>query len=100
MEPPPPRKQQHSSPSGLNGGASHLARIIPLTPNEEPPVANAILCEGFASTWQTCLIKVAGEIITRARPVIVRLSSIWPHLEHFLAVSRAVILKPPGRSPP
>jgi hypothetical protein len=58
------------------------------------------LGEGFASTWQTRLIKVAAEIITRARRVIVRLSSSWPHLDHFLAVSRAVIPRPPGHSSP
>ena len=57
------------------------------------------LGEGFASTWQTRLIKVAAEIITRARRVIVRLSSSWPHLDHFLAVSRAVIPRLPDRSP-
>jgi hypothetical protein len=45
---------------------------------------------GFACTWRTRLIKVAAEVITRARRVIVRLSGSWPHLEHFLQVSRAV----------
>ena len=49
------------------------------------------LGEGFASTWRTRLIKVAAEIIVRARRVIVRLSASWPHLDQFLAVSRAVI---------
>jgi hypothetical protein len=48
------------------------------------------LGEGFASTWRTRLIKVAAEVITRARRVIVRLSSSWPHLDSFFAVSRAV----------
>ena len=48
------------------------------------------LGEGFASTWRTRLIKVAAEVITRARRVIVRLSASWPHLDHFLAVSRIV----------
>jgi hypothetical protein len=45
---------------------------------------------GFACTWRTRLIKVAAEVITRSRRVIVRLSGSWPHLEHFLQVSRAV----------
>jgi hypothetical protein len=45
---------------------------------------------GFACTWRTRLIKVAAEVITRARRVIVRLSGSWPHLDHFLQVSRAV----------
>ncbi len=52
------------------------------------------LGEGFASTWRTRLIKVAAEIIVRARRVIVRLSASWPHLDQFLAVSRAVIPRP------
>ena len=45
---------------------------------------------GFACTWRTRLIKVAAEVITRARRVIVRLSGSWPHLDHFLRVSQAV----------
>src|SRR4029077_19016988 len=57
------------------------------------------LGEGFACTWRTRLIKVAAEIITRARRVIVRLSASWPHLDHFLAVSQAVVPRPPNASP-
>jgi hypothetical protein len=48
------------------------------------------LGEGFACTWRTRLIKVAGEVITRARRVIVRVSGSWPHLNHLIAVSQAV----------
>ena len=55
------------------------------------------LGEGFACTWRTRLIKVAAEVVTRARRVIVRLSGSWPHLDHFLQVSRAVML--PTRAP-
>jgi Transposase DDE domain group 1 len=58
------------------------------------------LGEGFACTWRTRLIKVAAEIITRARRVIVRLSASWPHLDHFLAVSRAVVPRQPTPSSP
>ena len=58
------------------------------------------LGEGFASTWRTRLIKVAAEVITRARRVIVRLSASWPHLDHFLAVSRAIAPRPPNPSSP
>jgi len=58
------------------------------------------LGEGFACTWRTRLIKVAAEIITRARRVIVRLSASWPHLDHFLAVSRVVVRCPPIPSDP
>jgi hypothetical protein len=58
------------------------------------------LGEGFASTWRSRLIKVAAEVIVRARRVIVRLSASWPHLDQFLAVSRAVIPRPAlARSP-
>jgi hypothetical protein len=56
------------------------------------------LGEGFACTWRTRLIKVAAEVITRARRVIIRLSASWPHLDHFLAVSRAIASRPPIHS--
>jgi Transposase DDE domain group 1 len=52
------------------------------------------LGEGFACTWRARPIKVAAEVITRSRRVIVRLSGSWPHLDQFLKVSRAV--SPPG----
>jgi hypothetical protein len=55
---------------------------------------------GFACTWRTRLIKVAAEVITRSRRVIVRLSGSWPHLEHFLQVSRAVSRLPAPPSSP
>jgi hypothetical protein len=45
---------------------------------------------GFACTWRTRLIKVAAEVIVRARRVIVRLSGSWPHRDHLLGVGRAV----------
>jgi hypothetical protein len=48
------------------------------------------LGEGFGCTWRTRLIKVAAEVITRARRVIVRLSASWPHLEHFRKVAELV----------
>jgi Transposase DDE domain group 1 len=54
---------------------------------------------GFACTWRARLIKVAAEVITRARRVVVRLSGSWPYLNHFLQVSRAVS-HPPVHSPP
>lgn len=44
---------------------------------------------GFACTWRTRLIKVAAEVIVRARRVIVRLSGSWPHRDHLQEVSRA-----------
>jgi hypothetical protein len=45
---------------------------------------------GFACTWRSRLIKVAAEVITRSRRVIVRLSGSWPHLDQLLKVSQAV----------
>lgn len=57
------------------------------------------LGEGFACTWRTRLIKVAAEVITRSRRVIVRLSASWPYLDHFEQVGRAVnSLSPPAVS--
>lgn len=54
---------------------------------------------GFACTWRTRLIKVAAEVITRTRRVIVRLSGSWPHLDQFVGVSRAVSDPPTMGSP-
>jgi hypothetical protein len=54
------------------------------------------LGEGFASTWRTRLIKVAAEVVTSARRVVVRLSASWPHLEHFVQVSQTVLNLPPA----
>ena len=58
------------------------------------------LGEGFACTWRTRLIKVAAEVITRSRRVIVRLSGSWPHLDQFLKVSQAVSRVRVGSSSP
>jgi hypothetical protein len=54
---------------------------------------------GFACTWRTRLIKVAAEVITRARRVIVRLSGSWPHLDQLLRVGLSVTPQPPTRVP-
>jgi Transposase DDE domain group 1 len=54
---------------------------------------------GFACTWRTRLIKVAAEVITRARRVIVRLSGSWPHRDQFVEISRAAS-RPPAWSWP
>jgi hypothetical protein len=58
------------------------------------------LGEGFACTWRTRLIKVAAEVITRSRRVIVRLSGSWPHRDQLLKVSQAVIQVRVGSSSP
>ena len=45
------------------------------------------LGEGHPCTWQTRLIKVAAEITTSARRILVRLSNSWPYLNHYHRVS-------------
>ena len=47
------------------------------------------LGEGHAETWRTRLIKVAAEVVVRARRIIIRLSASWPFLEQFRAVCQA-----------
>lgn len=49
------------------------------------------LREGSASTWRTRLIKVAAEVVVRARRIIIRLAASWPYLEHFRQLSRSII---------
>ena len=56
------------------------------------------LGEGFACTWRTRLIKVAAEVITRARRVIVGCRRVGHILDHFLAVSRIVSAPVPDPS--
>jgi len=57
------------------------------------------LGSGCAGTWRTRLIKVAAEVVTRARRIIIRLAASWPHLEGFRQVSQT-ILGPPAASEP
>lgn len=52
---------------------------------------NDPLGEGHPCTWRTRLIKVAAEVLVSSRRVLVRLSSSWPHLDHFTAVSRTIL---------
>ena len=47
------------------------------------------LGEGHAQTWRMRLIKVAAEVLVRARRIIVRLSAAWPYMEEFRAVCQA-----------
>jgi len=89
---PPPTADAVGLPAELPAGAidvPHRRRFFNIRRERDP------LGEGFACTWRTRLIKVAAEIVTRARRVIVRLSASWPHLDHFLAVGRAVALRAP-----
>lgn len=49
------------------------------------------LGEGHAETWRSRLIKVAAEVFVRARRIVIRLSSSWPHLDIYHAVSRRIL---------
>ena len=49
------------------------------------------LGEGHPGTWRTRLIKVAAEITTSARRIVVRLSSSWPYLDHYRDVTEHVL---------
>lgn len=49
------------------------------------------LGEGHPCTWRTRLIKVAARIRESARRVVVELSSCWPYLGHYVAVSDRVL---------
>ena len=46
--------------------------------------------EGHARTWRSRLIKVAAEITTSCRRVLVKLSSSWPHLDDFYRIGHLV----------
>jgi hypothetical protein len=84
---PPPTSAELSLPAGLPTDAidePDRKRFFNKRRERDP------LGGGFACTWRTRLIKVAAEVITRAPRVIVRLSGSWPHLDHFLEVSRVV----------
>jgi hypothetical protein len=58
------------------------------------------LGEGQPSTWRMHLIKVAAEISTSTRRVLVRLASHWPYLDYFHRVSQQVLALPTHASPP
>jgi Transposase DDE domain group 1 len=93
---PPPSSEELGLPEELPRAAidaPHRKRFFNRRRRRDP------LGEGFGCTWRTRLIKVAAEVITRARRVIVRLSASWPYLDHFLAVSRAVRQPAPDPSP-
>jgi hypothetical protein len=48
------------------------------------------LGEGHACTWRSRCFKVAVEITTSARRVLVKLSSSWPHLDELFRVAELV----------
>ena len=46
---------------------------------------------GHPATWRTRLIKVAAEVVERARCIRIKLPSNWPWLGHYQAVSKAAM---------
>jgi hypothetical protein len=48
------------------------------------------LGQGHIATWQTMLIKVAGQVIQSVRRIRVRLPASWPHLDWFRHVCRRI----------
>jgi len=48
------------------------------------------LGEGHIATWQTMLIKVAGEVTQSARRILVQIPAHWPHLDWFRRVCDAI----------
>lgn len=48
------------------------------------------LGEGQPGTWRSRLIKVAAEIVTSSRRVLVRLSASWPHLADLFRIGTLV----------
>lgn len=84
---PTPTSAEVGSPDGLPSEAldEPMRRKYFNKRREKDPRGGGIAC-----TWRTRLIKVAAEVIVRARRVIVRLSASWPHRDHLREVSRAV----------
>jgi hypothetical protein len=56
------------------------------------------LGEGQPCTWRTRLIKVAARVRQTTRRVLVELSSSWPYLDHFYAVSYRLLASAPAAS--
>jgi len=48
------------------------------------------LGQGHIATWQTMLIKVAGQVIQSARRIVVKIPAHWPHLAWFAHVCRRI----------
>jgi hypothetical protein len=49
------------------------------------------LGEGHPCTWRTLLIKIAAEVVVTTRPIVIRLSSSWPHLEWYHRVCERLL---------
>lgn len=52
------------------------------------------LGRGHIETWRSCVIKVAAEIVTSTRQVLVKISASWPHLAEFQRVMNAFLKVP------
>jgi hypothetical protein len=49
------------------------------------------LGEGHPCTWRTRLIKVAAQVVVRARCIRVRLSGCWPYLDHYRKICEQIM---------
>lgn len=87
IAPPPP------TPTDLG-----MSTTLPISALDEPERRQFFnrrrawdpLGSGSPATWRTRLIKVAAEVIVRARHVIIRLAATWPHLPDFKWVTQAI----------
>ena len=87
---PPPTKQQTGSDEKLPDEAltGRARRERHNRRREHDPLG-----QGQPCTWRTRLIKVAALIWESTRRVVVQLSSSWPYLEHYRAVSQQVLAR-------
>lgn len=93
-DPPPPERTEPELP--LEARSPHQKRRYFNQRRKRDPLG-----EGHACTWRTRLIKVAGRVRESARRVVVELSSAWPYLGHYAAVSDCVLAYEATRpSPP
>ena len=67
----------------------YLIHEINLINNLFPPGKSITSGQGHPATWRTLLIKVATEVVERARCIRIKLPSNWPWLVHHQAVSKA-----------
>lgn len=83
-DPPPPERSEPELPLEARS-LSQKRRYFNSRRKRDP------LGEGQPCTWQTRLIKVAARIRDSTRRVVVELSSSWPYLGHYAAVSDCVL---------
>jgi DDE family transposase len=85
-DPPPPKPSD--VPVSARTGADRR-RHFRLRRRHDP------LGEGHPCTWRSLLIKVAGEVSTSTRRVLVRLSGCWPHLDFFRDLCQQLAARSP-----